>query len=131
VITRIRSLRALDHQRRDLHPIKLSYLTEDQASSNISHDFTRPSGIIFANAEGTSDSTTAATMPPLAVPAMAARRVPSPSRVDEVAGVKGAETGEANQELSVDDYLIEDVGMFDAQIGADIRPGPPGPWPGS
>jgi hypothetical protein len=31
VIARIRSLEALDHQRRDLHPIKLSYLTEDRA----------------------------------------------------------------------------------------------------
>jgi hypothetical protein len=32
VIARIRSLGALDHQRRDLHPIKLSYLTKDQTS---------------------------------------------------------------------------------------------------
>jgi hypothetical protein len=31
VIARNRSLGALDHQRQDLHPIKLSYLTEDQA----------------------------------------------------------------------------------------------------
>jgi hypothetical protein len=31
VIARIRSLRALDHERRNLHPIKLSYHTEDQA----------------------------------------------------------------------------------------------------
>jgi hypothetical protein len=29
VIARIRSLGSLDHQRRDLHPIKLLYLTED------------------------------------------------------------------------------------------------------
>jgi hypothetical protein len=36
VIARIRSLEALDHQRRDLHPIKLSYLTEDRALSLIS-----------------------------------------------------------------------------------------------
>jgi hypothetical protein len=35
VIARIRSLGALDHQHRDLHTIKLSYLTEDQASSSI------------------------------------------------------------------------------------------------
>jgi hypothetical protein len=35
VIVRSRSLRALDHQRRDLHPIKLSYLTEDRALSSI------------------------------------------------------------------------------------------------
>jgi hypothetical protein len=35
VIARIRSLGALDHQRRDLHLIKLSYLTEDRASSSI------------------------------------------------------------------------------------------------
>jgi hypothetical protein len=30
VIARSRSLGGLDHQRRDLHPIKLSYLTEDR-----------------------------------------------------------------------------------------------------
>jgi hypothetical protein len=35
VITRIFSLGALDDQRRDLHPIKLSYLTEDRASPSI------------------------------------------------------------------------------------------------
>jgi hypothetical protein len=35
VIARIRSLGALNHQRQDLHPIKLPYLTEDQASSSI------------------------------------------------------------------------------------------------
>jgi hypothetical protein len=35
VIARNRSLEALDHQRRDLHSIKLSYLTEDRASSTI------------------------------------------------------------------------------------------------
>jgi hypothetical protein len=35
VIARIRSLGALDHQRRDLQPIKLSYLTEDQAFPSI------------------------------------------------------------------------------------------------
>jgi hypothetical protein len=35
VIVRIRSLEALDHKYRDLHPIKLSYLTEDRASSSI------------------------------------------------------------------------------------------------
>jgi hypothetical protein len=35
VIARIRSLGALDHQHRDLHPIKLSYLTENQAMSCI------------------------------------------------------------------------------------------------
>jgi hypothetical protein len=36
VIVRNRSLGALDHQRRDLHSIKLSYLTEDRAASTIS-----------------------------------------------------------------------------------------------
>jgi hypothetical protein len=36
VITRNRSLGALDHQRRDLHSIKLSYLTEDRTASSIS-----------------------------------------------------------------------------------------------
>jgi hypothetical protein len=35
VIRRNRSLGALDHQRRDLHSIKLSYLTEDRAASSI------------------------------------------------------------------------------------------------
>jgi hypothetical protein len=35
VIVRIRLLRALDQQRRDLYPINLSYLTEDRASSCI------------------------------------------------------------------------------------------------
>jgi hypothetical protein len=36
VIARIRSLEALDHQRRDLHPIKLSYLTDDRAFAILS-----------------------------------------------------------------------------------------------
>jgi hypothetical protein len=36
VIARNRLLGALDHQRRDLHTIKLSYLTEDRAASTIS-----------------------------------------------------------------------------------------------
>jgi hypothetical protein len=35
VIARNRSLGALDHQHRDLHSIKLSYLTEDRAASTI------------------------------------------------------------------------------------------------
>jgi hypothetical protein len=35
VIARNRSLGALDHQRRDLHSIKLSYLMEDRAASTI------------------------------------------------------------------------------------------------
>jgi hypothetical protein len=35
VIARNSSLRALDHQRRDLHSIKLSYLMEDRATSSI------------------------------------------------------------------------------------------------
>jgi hypothetical protein len=35
VITRIRSLGSLDHQCRDLHPIKLSYLTEDRALPSV------------------------------------------------------------------------------------------------
>jgi hypothetical protein len=35
VIARNRSLGALDHQRRDLHSIKLSYLMEDRATSSI------------------------------------------------------------------------------------------------
>jgi hypothetical protein len=35
VIARNRSLGALDHQRRDLHSIKLSYLMEDRVASTI------------------------------------------------------------------------------------------------
>jgi hypothetical protein len=35
VIARNRWLGALDHQRRDLHSIKLSHLTEDRATSTI------------------------------------------------------------------------------------------------
>jgi hypothetical protein len=35
VIARNRSLEALDHQCRDLHSIKLSYLMEDRATSTI------------------------------------------------------------------------------------------------
>jgi hypothetical protein len=61
--------------------------------------------------------TTTTVMPPPVVPMAVARRVPSPSRADEVVGVKGAETGEADEELSVDDYMIEDVGMFDTKMG--------------
>jgi hypothetical protein len=38
VIARNRSLGALDHQRRDLHSIKLSYLTEDRTASTIKKD---------------------------------------------------------------------------------------------
>jgi hypothetical protein len=39
VIARNRSLEALDHQYRDLHSIKLSYLTEDRAASTITEAF--------------------------------------------------------------------------------------------
>ena len=39
MIARNRSLGALDHQRRDLHSIKLSYLTEDRAASTITEAF--------------------------------------------------------------------------------------------
>jgi hypothetical protein len=35
MIARFRSLGALDHQRRDLNPIKLSYLMEDRALPSI------------------------------------------------------------------------------------------------
>jgi hypothetical protein len=38
VIVRIHSLGALDHQHHDLHPIKLSYLTEDRALNSITLD---------------------------------------------------------------------------------------------
>ena len=61
--------------------------------------------------------TAVAAMPPSMVPTTTTRRVPSPSRADKVAGVKEAKTGEAGRELSVDDYLVEGVGMFDAQTG--------------
>jgi hypothetical protein len=37
-----------------------------------------------------------------------------------VAGVKGAETGEAGRELSVEEYLVEDFGMFEAQTGCRL-----------
>jgi hypothetical protein len=37
VIARNRSLGALDHQRQDLHSIKLSYLTEDRVASTINN----------------------------------------------------------------------------------------------
>jgi hypothetical protein len=41
VIVRIRSLEALDHQHRDLYPIKLSYLMEDEAfPSSITYGWT-------------------------------------------------------------------------------------------
>lgn len=49
------------------------------------------------------------------MPAPVARRVPSPPRAVEVARAK--ETREACRELSLDDYLVGDVGMFDAQMG--------------
>jgi hypothetical protein len=39
VIARNRSLGALDHQRRDLHSIKLSYLTENRVASSITFPF--------------------------------------------------------------------------------------------
>ena len=52
-------------------------------------------------------------MPPPAVPAAAAK-LPSPPRVTETA-VSG--TWGTGQELSVDDYLVGGVTMFDAQTG--------------
>ena len=48
-------------------------------------------------------------------PAAADRRMPSRAWANKVVGPKGAKIGEASGELYVDDYLIEDVGMFDAQ----------------
>jgi hypothetical protein len=63
--------------------------------------------------------TATAVMPPPAVPTVTARRVTSPLWVNEVAGVK--ETGEACRELSMDDYLTEDIGMFNAQT--ELPPG--------
>jgi hypothetical protein len=38
VIVKIRLLGALDHQRRDHHPVKLSYLTEYRALPSINMD---------------------------------------------------------------------------------------------
>jgi hypothetical protein len=46
VIARNRSLGALDHQRRDLHSIKLSYLTEDRAASTITKSRNIPCNMI-------------------------------------------------------------------------------------
>jgi hypothetical protein len=54
-----------------------------------------------------------AAMPPPVAPAVVAR-LPSPSRVTETT-VSG--TSRAAQELSVDDYLVGGVTMFDAQTG--------------
>jgi translation elongation factor EF-1alpha len=48
VIARNRSLGALDHQRRDFHSIKLSYLTEDWAASTINN----PDKIAFVPISG-------------------------------------------------------------------------------
>jgi hypothetical protein len=45
VIARNRSLGALDHQRRDLHSIKLSYLTKDRAVSTINYSNTSGEGV--------------------------------------------------------------------------------------
>jgi hypothetical protein len=52
-------------------------------------------------------------MPPPVVPA-SARRLPSPPRIAEAA-VARAEG--VSMELSVDDYLVGGVAMFDAQMG--------------
>jgi hypothetical protein len=46
VIARNRSLGALDHQRRDLHSIKLSYLTEDRAASTITEALAESEALI-------------------------------------------------------------------------------------
>jgi hypothetical protein len=56
-----------------------------------------------------------AAMPPLAVPAVAARRVPLPPWADAVVGAMVVDAGEVDRELFMDDYLVEDIGMFDAQ----------------
>jgi hypothetical protein len=56
----------------------------------------------------------AVAMPPLAVLATAGR-VPSPLQATVVAVAE--ETREACRELFVDDYLVGDVGMFNAQTG--------------
>jgi hypothetical protein len=52
-------------------------------------------------------------MPPPAILAPS-EMVPSPPRAVEVATI---ETGGAYQELSVEDYLLGDIAMFDAQTG--------------
>jgi hypothetical protein len=68
----------------------------------------------------TKGSTAIATMPPPVVPATAARKVPSPTKASEVEVARGGDmggTGEASQELFVDDYLIEGVSMIDAHTG--------------
>jgi hypothetical protein len=68
-------------------------------------------------------SAAAAVMPPPAAPTTVTRRVSSLVKDAEVAGAKGAEiggSGEASRELSMDDYLIEYVGMFDAHTGLAV-----------
>jgi hypothetical protein len=57
-----------------------------------------------------------AAMPPLAVPAVAARRVPLPPWADAVVGAMVVDAREVDRELFMDDYLVEDIGMFDAQM---------------
>jgi hypothetical protein len=59
-------------------------------------------------------------MPSPAAPAAVARKVPSPTKASEVEAARGVEmcgTDEVSWELSIDDYLIEGVSMFDAHTG--------------
>jgi hypothetical protein len=59
-------------------------------------------------------------MPLPAAPAAVTRRVPSPVKASKVTGANNAKIGgssKASRELFVDDYLIEDVSMFDAHTG--------------
>lgn len=62
-------------------------------------------------------SAAVATMLPPTELAASARKVPSPAKASEVEGAKGTKiggAGDVSRELSVDDYLIEGVSMFDA-----------------
>lgn len=62
-------------------------------------------------------SAAVATMLPPTELAASARKVPSLAKASEVEGAKGTKiggAGDASRELSVDDYLIEGVSMFDA-----------------
>jgi hypothetical protein len=64
--------------------------------------------------------TVAVVMPLPAAPTVAARRMPSLLKASELERGRGTEiggAGEASRELSMDDYLIEDVSMFNACTG--------------
>jgi hypothetical protein len=73
----------------------------------------RDTKVLCPSAKG---DTLATVMHPLVAP-MAPERVPSPPRAVEAAV---SETRGIGQELSVDDYLVGGVTMFDAQTGCRL-----------